>query len=362
MSFWRWSKTAGNNDDIDPAINWREGMGASAYNNSARAMMAVLAKKAEDDSGLLVTTGTASAYVITSNQNISTLTDGASVSARVHVTNGASPTLAVDGTAAKAITIAPGVPPSAGMLIAGSIQTFTRIAADDEWRLSNIVVPDGVAQTGAKMDSILPGPHAGWVLAAGGTIGNASSGGTERAHADTQPLYIGWHKGTASQNALYPIQDSSGSSSTRTTGGTADENALADYNANKRLPLPDLSGRGFSGLDNMSGTPRNVVTNAAADILGGTHGAATHTLQASEGPIHSHDITQTPHGHTGSVAAVVLTGGGAGGLGVSGAYVGQVPSLNINPANANITINNAGSGVAHNNMQPTFFGYVFIKL
>lgn len=363
MTVWKWSTTPGSNDSADSSINYRENQAPSTLNNSARATMAALKKWWLDSGGILETSGTDTAYAITTNQNISVLTDGASVSARLHVTNGESPTLSVDGTDAKPITIAPGVPPSASMLLAGTMQTFTRIAADDEWRLKHVIIPDGVAKTGAKMDTILPGPYAGWVLAAGKTIGNAASGGTERAHADTRPLYIGWHKATVAQNALYPIQDSSGNATTRATGGTADENALADFNANKRLPLPSLRGRSFAGLDNLGGTPADVVTNAAADILGGTVGAEKHTLQTSEIPSHNHGVNDPSHGHPGSTAGNVVSANFSGASFNSPGTRG-VGTIGLNIANSatGITVQYAGGGGAHNNMQPTFFGYVWIKL
>src|SRR5262249_36493047 len=155
----------------------------------------------------------ATAYTLATNQNIDTLTDGACVSFRLHATNGVNPALAVDGTAAKPLTIAPGTPPDAGMLLAGTIHTVTRNDADDEWRLHGIFVPGGIAKTGDLKHKVLNVTDPGWVLGAGGTIGNPSSNATTRAHADTQDLYVGWHKATASQNTLYPIQDSAGSAS-----------------------------------------------------------------------------------------------------------------------------------------------------
>ena len=66
--------------------------------------------------------------------------------------------------------------------------------------------------------------------------------------------------------------------------------------------LPDMRGRGALGLDNMGGTPANRVTDAQADVVGGTlgtetkdishnHGGSTgsHTLVTGEIPGHTHD-------------------------------------------------------------------------
>jgi hypothetical protein len=42
-AMYQWSTTAGTNATADPSINWAEGMSPSSINDSARAMMAVLA-------------------------------------------------------------------------------------------------------------------------------------------------------------------------------------------------------------------------------------------------------------------------------------------------------------------------------
>lgn len=43
MALWQWSTTAANNATADPSINWQEGQAPSTVNDSARAMMAVIA-------------------------------------------------------------------------------------------------------------------------------------------------------------------------------------------------------------------------------------------------------------------------------------------------------------------------------
>lgn len=87
---------------------------------------------------------------------------------------------------------------------------------------------------------------AGYVLASGRTIGNAASGGTERANADTEALFTLLWNSTA--QAELPIQTSAGGASTRGAS------AAVDFAANKRMPLPDLRGRVGVGKDDMGGT------------------------------------------------------------------------------------------------------------
>lgn len=138
MTFWKWSKTAASNSNADSTINWAEGQAPSSVNDSARALMAAAAKERDDTSGMLDTGGTATAYTVTSNQNLTALTDGFKISLRMHVASGASPTLTVDLLAAKAIraydvTV---IPP--GALALGGIYDFTYDSGQDCWFVHNL--------------------------------------------------------------------------------------------------------------------------------------------------------------------------------------------------------------------------------
>lgn len=172
-----------------------------------------------------------------------------------------------------------------------------------------------------------------WLVLDGKTIGNASSGATSRANADMLGAFTVLWDNFA--NAQLAIQDSGGGASTRGAS------ALADFNANKRMPLPDLRGRTVAGLDNMGGTSLNLVTDANADLNGGKMGAQTHPLTSAENGTHSHNapspflnfvMGQTP---------------GQGIAGVAGGTTLNYPT----------TTATSGSGTAHNNMQPTIFLY-----
>ena len=54
--------------------------------------------------------------------------------------------------------------------------------------------------------------------------------------------------------------------------------------------LPDTRGRVLMGLDNMGGTSANRVTATVADTLGGSGGAESHILTASEIAEHTHPV------------------------------------------------------------------------
>ena len=63
-----WSKTAGSNATADSSINWAEGQAPSSINDSARAMMARIAEWRDDISGALTTSGSSTAYAVSSNR------------------------------------------------------------------------------------------------------------------------------------------------------------------------------------------------------------------------------------------------------------------------------------------------------
>jgi hypothetical protein len=89
---WQLSQTSSSNGSADPAINFREGQSPSSVNDSARALMAAVAQYLDDISGSLTTTGTGSAYLVTTNQGLpNPPTDGQLLAITPNVTNGAAP-------------------------------------------------------------------------------------------------------------------------------------------------------------------------------------------------------------------------------------------------------------------------------
>ena len=105
--------------------------------------------------------------------------------------------------------------------------------------------------------------------------------------------------------------------------------------------IPDMRGRVGIGYGTGSGL--------TARSLGDISGAETHTLTPGQMPEHSHSSNAT--GYTGSVGAI--------GLVSSGTNTATGPGLDNSPNEPNLfgtvtalTINNTGSGLPHNNMQP----------
>lgn len=103
----------------------------------------------------------------------------------------------------------------------------------------------------------------GWIREDGRTIGNAGSGATNRANADTQDLYV--HLWNNFDNTELPIQSNTGADTTRGT------TAIADFNAGKRLPLFD----GQLAYARSQGTGLTVGQRMADEIRGHTHTGTT---------------------------------------------------------------------------------------
>lgn len=173
----------------------------------------------------------------------------------------------------------------------------------------------------------------GWLIMNDGTIGSATSGATSRANADTQDLYeLIWNNVSNTYAAV--------------TGGRG-ASAEADFLANKTLALTKQLGRAVG----ISGAGASLTSRA----LGLSLGAETHTLAESEMPSHTH--IQNAHSHT--IPAASANGGGTGMFRQT-----NLGALNVThyTNDQTATNQNTGGGAAHNNMQPTTFWNVMIKL
>lgn len=104
--------------------------------------------------------------------------------------------------------------------------------------------------------------------------------------------------------------------------------------------VPDLRGRVIAGQDDMGGTSANRLTNQTGgldgDTLGATGGAETHTLTEAQMPVHDHNLTD------GNGTNITKFGSGGG---KSFASTGD--------GSTDLDTDSAGSGTAHNNVQPT---------
>ncbi len=184
----------------------------------------------------------------------------------------------------------------------------------------------------------------GYVFASGRSVGNPSSSATGRANSDTQALFVLlWNSDLT--NTYFVVAAGRGSS------------ALADFSANKTITLPDLRGRAPIGLDNMGGTDAGRLdwTNA----IGYAGGEQYHTLTATEMPVHNHNVTDPGHSHTTMVGRsdIARTNDSAIPLSAS-----TNTYFSTGSSSTGITIQNAGSGGAHNNLQPSILLNWIVKL
>lgn len=89
-------------DDFNTA-RWPESMYPATVNDSGRADEGILARWHKDTNGSLVSTGTANAYVVTTNRTLGALYDGFRVAWEAHVANTGATTVNVSTTGAKAL-------------------------------------------------------------------------------------------------------------------------------------------------------------------------------------------------------------------------------------------------------------------
>ena len=141
MTFWKWSTTAATNATADSTINYAEGQAPSTLNDSARAAMAALAKYRDDIAGIIATGGSSTAYTVTTYQNLTALTNGFQVAFQAHAANGASATLQVDSTSAKALRIASGTELPASAFYSGGVYRAVYDSGDDCYYVHGYFTP-----------------------------------------------------------------------------------------------------------------------------------------------------------------------------------------------------------------------------
>lgn len=215
--------------------------------------------------------------------------------------------------------------------------------------------PTSIAATGDIKFRATSETITGWVKVNAQTIGSASSGSTGRANADTQNLFV--YLWTNCTNAHCPVLGGRGAT------------ALADFNANKQLTLPDFRGRAPAGLDDMGASAAGRIASSNVTSGGGdtqttplaTGGEANHALTVSELAVHNHTITDPGHFHT-TFGLIVALAAGASAVIQPNSFssTNQTPGTTVNTTG--ITINNNGSGTPFNNMSPFFLGSWYLKL
>lgn len=212
---------------------------------------------------------------------------------------------------------------SAGSTIVGYYSAVNgQTTVSDELDYVETSVLPTILPTGIMWPFIGTVAPAGWVKLDDGTIGSASSGATTRANADTEDLFkLLWN---SVSDAYAPVPGG--------RGATAD----IDWNANKQITLPAMLGRAMGIAGSGSGL--------TARALGQTLGEEEHTLTKAEIPPHVHTYTEP----TGS----------------RNLSEHDVPTVYQRTTGVDTGDGSADglAGDAHNNMQPTVFVNMIIKL
>lgn len=342
-AFWQWSTTPANNATADPNINWSEGMSPSSVNDSARAMMSVLANWRKDVSGTILSGGSTSAITITTNTGYPNLAalDGQMISFLHNFSgNTAGATLNIDGTGP--IVIKTGTTPiPTDSLMAGGFYSVVYYASDNSYRIHGTFnSANSVPLGGIIFTTMSTAPNANFLSANGQCI--------------SQTTY----------SVFYAAIGSPGQGAC----------------ASGQFPLIDLRGRVIAGLDILPGSVAANRMTASPNGCGSSFttmgvfcasGAEAHILSAAQIPTitSSGSMSGSSSGSiSGATSTVTLSGfcsncgvGGGGSFGpagsasVSGSYSGSAS------VSGSVTSNNTGGG-ASSAVQPTVGFYPWVRV
>lgn len=157
------------------------------------------------------------------------------------------------------------------------------------------VTPDPATNltTGMIHAELINGTKTGYVRLNGRTIGNASSGGTERQNADTSDLFTYLWNNLG--DSIAPVSGGRGGS------------APSDFAANKTITLPNWQGAMPIGLDDMGALAGGFFAGLSFDSGGATTagsslGVNSLTLDITQIPAHTHsgttNVESPTHTHT----------------------------------------------------------------
>ncbi len=274
-----WSETAADNDDADASVPWPEGMAPGAVNNAARSLMAGVARFIKDMNGSLTTTGSSSAYALTSKCGHTAYANGILIAATMNATNSAGATLNLNTYGAKSIRVfvnGAEAAVAAGQMVTGGTYQF-------------------------RYDTALNSAAGAWLLL------NPSPDPTQLPQIGDVKLWTSdtlpsgswlWCNGQAVSRTTY----ASLFTLIGTTYGVGDGSTTFN--------VPDFRGRSPFGSDDMATSTAGRVTNAGSGIVGTTLGASggaeSVVLAATQIPSHTHSGTtsaQGAHTHTATTEA-----------------------------------------------------------
>lgn len=331
MTLYKWSQTASSDATADSTINWAEGQAPSSVNDSARAMMAATAKYRDDIAGAIITSGTSTAYTVSSYQVFDTLAhlNGQMIAFTPHTTNGATVTLNVDTLGPKPLRTAPGVELLAGTIVQGTPYIATYNNGDGAFYLQGFYGSPYLIPLGAGIDYWGANtPNSSFALATGQSISRTTY---------SAPF------------SLFGTAYGSGDGSTT-------------------FNLPDKTGRVSAMQEQSSIRLTSTYFGGNSTALGAVGGSQSETLTLAQLP------TGITSSGTGSVSATstattilnpVLESWDSGAAATLTAFQNNTASTgylsSTGTANVSTTSYNT-SGVAHPNVQPTIICNYIIRI
>ncbi len=271
MTLYKWSQVASSDATADSTINWAEGQAPSSVNDSARAMMAATAKYRDDIAGAIVTSGTSTAYTVSSYQVFDTLArlGGQMVAFTPHTTNGATVTLNVDALGAKPLRSSPSVELLAGTIIQGTPYVAVYNSSDAVFYLQGFFGNPYNIPLGAGMDYWLPtAPNSSFVFPTGQAISRTTYSAMFAAMGTTY--------GTGDGSTTFNLPDKTGrvsamleASATRLTsgffGGNSTSLGAIGGAESQTLTLAQLP----TGIASSNSSQAISVTSTASNIIQG---------------------------------------------------------------------------------------------
>jgi microcystin-dependent protein len=140
--------------------------------------------------------------------------------------------------------------------------------------------------------------------------------------------------------------------------------------------LPDMRGRAPVGHDSMGGVAAGVVSLGSSN-LGAAFGEQNHVLITAEIPSHGHGVTDPGHvhgindpSHIHSITESILASGPSANEAVPGGGINNATAntnasttgISIQAAGTGISIQANGGGTSHNNLQPSMFLNIIIRI